>query len=183
MFHSCLISSKFIYTISFPILSCLYDNKPPFAQMCCNSCLFLCAELLEGPHTEKLHLSSPLPLSHQLQKRAKRALHNRVIPQESANPALIIMKSFFFFFLKRKMLSCCSVDMQLTQDRQKLAHCKLSWSWLQLYHVWPRKPISGFHPSLVELPRSQKNFLEESKTRALSVGMCGFWEGTISEEN
>lgn len=98
MFHSCLISSKFIYTISFPILSCLYDNKPPFAQMCCNSCLFLCAELLEGPHTEKLHLSSPLPLSHQLQKRAKRALHNRVIPQESANPALIIMKSFFFFF-------------------------------------------------------------------------------------
>lgn len=102
MFHSCLISSKFIYTISFPIRSCLYDNKPPFAQMCCNSCLFLCAEVLEGPHTEKLHLSSPLPLSHQLQKWAKRALHNRVIPQESANPALVIMKSFYFFFFCKR---------------------------------------------------------------------------------
>lgn len=100
-------------TVNAPLCSFLHDNQSSNAQRSCAShtwCL-LCVKLLVRPHTEKLHLSSPLPLSHQLQKWVKQSLHNN-----SASPSLAVMKSFFFF--KWKMLSCCFEDAQLTQDKQ-----------------------------------------------------------------
>lgn len=95
------------------------------------------------------------------------------------------------FLKRRRKLSCCSVDMQLTWDGQN-GHTYSAWSWLRLYHIWPQKPISGFHPSLVEQgqrgrlsPTPQRTFRRNPKTRH-SVEE---WEhvleegGTMSEGN
>lgn len=94
------------------VCSFLHDNPSPYAQMCCGShawCL-LCVKLLERPHTEKPHLSSPLPLSHHLYIEGKQSLYNN----NSAGPGLRSNE----IFLRRKMLSCCSEDVQLAQDKQ-----------------------------------------------------------------
>ena len=103
----------------YPIQSLAVCVINRYLQMCCGtySWLYLCAELLKGPHTETV--KSTILAPHFRWATSCRNEWGRLSSQWSYSTRFCQSRpDSNEIFLKRRMLSCCSVDMQLTWDRQ-----------------------------------------------------------------